>query len=750
MKGLKEFLSVLLVIILLSSQSFAFAQTPTPTQTPTPAITQTPTPTENPTYDETSDENSVEDANNEVISSDPDADPVEIEDSITDIIASRSATIDTTIENNNTATVDKDVTSVNNTGSNKALENIDIFNELVIKSGDATAEENHSNVLNTNVIGEDIITALLSFFGFEDNDIDYSDIQPCTTYDPILSSDINFSEAEGNKVTLTDIYQLQESLGITNNNDAVVNNNITVDALTGDNESLDNIARTSIQTGDADIDVALFNMLNTNLIGECGFFGVFNFFSPQTNSLILPYEKGFIDNVSETPTITSLNVVNTNTADSDTDIDSTANTGENELTDSLNFTKPATIYTGDSNTEQNVLDLTNLSYTLDNFLYLRIQHYGNWTGNLVGWDGLVFEGDDYYLLVKNNQPLPEFTEDEIHVNEEDVRTDILGNNIQEHIEEVERNVVIHNNNNASLVNNLLLNADTGHNRASNIDAEIRTGNANINADIFNLINTNIVGRNWFFGVINLFDEFSGDIVFPRTDVAVDISSNVEQVTVGNTVTYAVKYENKGHLPAENTSLVFVLPPGMSFEGASQNGMRSGQSLVWSLGTLPKLSNETIYVTAKVHGKGSLTANAVMHTTSDEIVTSNNADSHVFLSVEHQVHNNTNSNNSSNSDSSSSNDNNTNNIVVTPTPFIANQLVNQRIAGQFNQYSNIADSNDDDNEDDNERESNEAVVEDTQAEWSVFGNEIMWNQVIVAYLLGVVSTVIAYKIRNLLS
>src|SRR3989338_11671887 len=285
MKGYSKFLSVLIITILLLSRSFVFAQEITPTETPTETspesptpiteITITPTPTDDPTIDELTDTNEYTASNS--ASTGTNGENIDPQD-VTNIIASHSATVDITIDNNNDADILKNIDTMNNTGSNTTSANIDIFNTLVIKTGDANDVENHSNIVNTNIVGEYIIPAILNFFGGEDaNSYDYSQIQPCVNKqaDPILSPDIQLSEAEGNKINQTDIFQREDSLGINNNNNANVVNNISVDALTGSNQSLDNIARTGIDTGNATIDVNLFNMLNTNITGECGFFGVF-------------------------------------------------------------------------------------------------------------------------------------------------------------------------------------------------------------------------------------------------------------------------------------------------------------------------------------------------------------------------------------------------------------------------------------------------------------------------------------------
>lgn len=749
----KRILSVLIISFLLLSRSLVFAQEiqdVTPTETPTPTINETeitPTPTDDPSYDEYNNTTEYSDSNGEAVG--PDAENLDPTDT-TDIIASHSSQIDVTIENNNDAAVDKNSTTTNNTGGNQAVANIDLYNNVLIQTGDAQAQENHSNILNTNIIGEYILSTIVNFLtGDASNNYDFSQFKACAQeLSPVLSSDIQLSEADGNKINVTDIYQRTDTLGITNNNVATVTNNISVDALTGDNKSLDNIASTTIRTGDSSIDVNLFNLINTNLIGECGFFGVFNFFSPQTSSLILPNDDDFINALSTPTTISSVDILNSNTVDADTKTNANANTGENKLNDSINWLVPPTISTGDTTTSQDILDLTNLNYTMNNFAAIRIQHFGHWTGKLIGWDGLVFEGDDYIWLVKDNSLSENF--DGLESGDKSLESSTTQDGDTENINvDTHRYVVIDNNNTATLRNYLNLNADTGHNEANKLNAEIQTGDAQITTDIFNMLNTNIVGKNWYFGVINIFDTFTGDIIFPRADAAVTMTTDTTSVTSNSVFTYRVHYTNAGQLPANDTTLVAVFPSDTKILSTSRQGIKSGQTLTWSLGNLSKNQSGDIYVQVQVNQSNdphALLATSVIHTSSKEVETSNNS-SQISVLFKSESSNQSSSNQSNNSSNNQNTTSTANNTQTSPTP-TPTQIPSFKPLG-ISSLSHV-----------NGTSSSGNIVNEhkpkptIQAQGKIdieglFEKANSWLPLIIAYFLGVGSTLLAIRIKRLI-
>lgn len=67
-------------------------------------------------------------------------------------------------------------------------------------------------------------------------------------------------------------------------------------------------------------------------------------------------------------------------------------------------------------------------------------------------------------------------------------------------------------NNADITTGLLVSAETGSNETTG--DEITTGDASSQANVFNMANTTLIGDCWYFGVFNIFDEYTGDIILP--------------------------------------------------------------------------------------------------------------------------------------------------------------------------------------------------------------------------------------------
>lgn len=75
------------------------------------------------------------------------------------------------------------------------------------------------------------------------------------------------------------------------------------------------------------------------------------------------------------------------------------------------------------------------------------------------------------------------------------------------------------NNDANVTNDMVLVADTGSNQASlntSGDSVIQTGDANVVANVINLLNTNVAGE-VLIGVVNIFGDLVGDIIVPISE-----------------------------------------------------------------------------------------------------------------------------------------------------------------------------------------------------------------------------------------
>ena len=81
-------------------------------------------------------------------------------------------------------------------------------------------------------------------------------------------------------------------------------------------------------------------------------------------------------------------------------------------------------------------------------------------------------------------------------------------------------LLFQNNNNASLTNEVSVDAGSGGNQAleNGGDASVNSGDAVAAANITNFVNTNLLGTKFFFGVINILGDFQGNLIFPRPEL----------------------------------------------------------------------------------------------------------------------------------------------------------------------------------------------------------------------------------------
>jgi len=75
--------------------------------------------------------------------------------------------------------------------------------------------------------------------------------------------------------------------------------------------------------------------------------------------------------------------------------------------------------------------------------------------------------------------------------------------------------------------------------------------------------------------------------------------------LGKTITYDITVTNTGDSPAENTVVVDSIPPGTTFQQASDGGRHSGGTVTWELGTLAVNASKKLSVTLMADRLGSV-------------------------------------------------------------------------------------------------------------------------------------------------
>ena len=553
-------------------------------------------------------------------------------------IASASAEQITIITNENQVEEEFTATVSANTG-----ENVASGSGAMVETGEATASAEVVNIVNTNLVGENFWQAIVNIFGTSENDIDLTQIEGSQNFDPVLISVLARNENTGDGSINIALANFLSSFAVYNTNTATLTNNIDLLALNGNNQIIGDEGE--IQTGNARAWLNLFNLVNTNLTGRNWFFGIINIFGKLQGDIVLPYELELLgedgeegiqvsainqntgegsQNQAQASAETRVEVTNTNEADLTNNISILANSGENEIVGS------GSIQTGEANASANLVNIVNTNIFGSRWLFLLINNFGSWTGSLLGWWGNLIVTPGWTLAWvrladdEGNQNVQVMAENEN-----------TGENSQNQTEaQATTSLVVENTNTARVENNLSIVADTGNNQIEGESVSLNTGEANASANIFNFINTNIIGNNWFFGIVNIFDWFWGNIIFPRPDLVISKSADRETVLPGEEITYIISYKNQGRLWAKETIITDTLPSGVTFVSASGGGVYQDGKVIWSLGKVWPGQQGSLTLVVMVPSDAAegtqLTNTVSISTTTDEPHKNNNFSSVVTL------------------------------------------------------------------------------------------------------------------------
>lgn len=236
---------------------------------------------------------------------------------------------------------------------------------------------------------------------------------------------------------------------------------------------------------------------------------------------------------------------------------------------------------------------------------LSIDNFGFWFGNIIDWHGATSENGNHL----------------------DFSSEFVSGGLQKMVSSLR----IFNNNNAVVQNSALADANTGNNSV-NGDAEegtITTGNANSFVNMFNMVNTNIIGNNWMFAKLNIFGNWKGNLIFAYPDVSVEVSADRSEYEVGQTINHQVTIKNEGRIEAKDVKIVF------SVQGETGNPAQAQYD--WMIGELVPgesrtFTAQTLAINDVENGSSNaIVANAQADTSTNEKVLNNNhADSKVSV------------------------------------------------------------------------------------------------------------------------
>lgn len=457
-----------------------------------------------------------------------------------------------TVENNNNADVNNTDQVTAKTGENIASENL---GDAKITTGDALALANVLNFINTNVVGSNFDIMVLDLSTSGSSDINLNEIwkQILNQQGMVSLSLIGESNASNLRIT------------IINNNSCKLENNVQVTAGTGGNEASNNNSA-EINTGGATALANVNNFVNTNIFGSKFFFGIINITSDQSGNLILPRPESFLlPNTSGDGSASAI-FQNFNVANINNNVESSAGTGDNTAsTENGN----SSVNTGNANSIANSVTIANFNAWLNNYLFFRINNLSGWNGNILGWT----TPDSSEVSQSNGQDFEVSSEAPIGGASGIPASTTL----------------FENTNEATVINNIKVDANTGNNKANNnaSGSQINTGNARSVANLFNLVNANILSSNWFFGMVNILGNWKGNVIFAYPDLSIALGGQNSEVEVGNTIDLTVTYENKGYDDARNSQVKLAIPQGLSYlnDTSGTKPAKEGDNYAWSIGDL---------------------------------------------------------------------------------------------------------------------------------------------------------------------
>ncbi|OGH23475.1 MAG: hypothetical protein A2629_00310 [Candidatus Levybacteria bacterium RIFCSPHIGHO2_01_FULL_41_15] len=359
--------------------------------------------------------------------------------------------------------------------------------DTFIDTGDANSDGNIFTTANSNLAGNDDCCASGGIGIVNDGN---------------GSGSTNTSSA-----TVTDTSTTDQS------NSAGIQNGLTGASVSGQNSASDNVGDSFINTGDASTTGTIITSANTNIDGVT--VAEFNIVDDHTGDYILDFGAGCVSgcdgftglaqnsnngsNSDNDATINSDTTNTTNQANNGTvnnDLYLTADSGDNAA--SGNTGGDSYVTTGDASVTGNVLTLLNNNLA-GNVILGVVNIFGDLIGDIILSESALSAfacatcGGDTTLINSGNG-----SNSDNNVSSDQIVIDTIN----------QVNV-------ADIDNNLILTANTGGNSASGNtggDSYITTGNADVTAQVLNIVNNNIVGGNWWLVIINRAGQWIGQIV----------------------------------------------------------------------------------------------------------------------------------------------------------------------------------------------------------------------------------------------
>ncbi|HUO50543.1 MAG TPA: hypothetical protein VMU25_03235 [Candidatus Paceibacterota bacterium] len=307
-------------------------------------------------------------------------------------------------------------------------------------------------------------------------------------------------------------------------NTATLQNTVSVVANSGENQIANTSSSAAISTGSAFAGLNLVNLANVAFLDSQYLIVTLNAFQDVNGDIVFPALSSFSGSGSSLGDGSS--VTSTNQGTVANDVNAQADTGSN----TISGTGTQTILSGDSQSKVNVFNELN-SLLAGSGVSILLRIGGAWNGqiqNAPDWLQVATSSDSVFIT--GDAPGS-------------------GDPIQ--------GLGALASSSADISNDAHVAALSGGNNISNASSSalITTGDAFAGANVVNIANQTIIGRNWLLAVINIFGNFNGNVDFGRPDVWVGDTVNAPQyVENGTSLAYSITVKNNGDADAHGVVL----------------------------------------------------------------------------------------------------------------------------------------------------------------------------------------------------
>jgi hypothetical protein len=417
-----------------------------------------------------------------------------------------------------------------------------------IVSGTSIALANILNLVNSNFVNSEGVVLFSNFFESVMGAIDFREY-----FANAASFGCSLISCQG------------EHVAVNVNNNASIDNEVLITANSGGN-TIENSGHGEIRTGDAYAGLNLINVANTNLVDSNYLLVTLNAFQDVNGDVVFPSLSQFFGSLaSGASNASAININNTAGVNNTVNVEADAGGNSTEVDGS------SSIQTGNAVGTSNVFNQLNSSLIGGQSVSVVFRVHGSWAGEIFGApDNLAWSaGDDgsIYLF--------------------DVGGGGAGGG---------GDLTMHGTSTAMINNNVNVIALTGENAITGSEtAVISTGNAYAGANIVNVANANVIGRNWILAVINIFGDFNGNIAFGRPDTWLGGQIDVPQsIKNGSELTYELTVINNGDSDASNVKLDTQLNGDyLKITDASHDFTEHNGKIEWNLGKIPAGGATTI-------------------------------------------------------------------------------------------------------------------------------------------------------------